>query len=170
MTTKRPGWLRTPAELAKVPLPSPLRQLTVQEGEDLVHRLNVKASRTVAAEEFAFLAEQPPIRYEAAVERVWGQLQRELQKQPHDQFLRGARDALLWAYGHSQAGPVSGEPAKHQPPRWSDLYREDGIASDALAGRLDHPPQLPRAYITGVEHALLWLQCATDDPPAGPLR
>ena len=169
MTTDKPAWLMTLDELAALPLPPEPPELTPEEGVALIRELNAK-SRSVTMEEYAFLAHQPPIRETAAVERALGHLREELRATPEDPFLKGVYDAFAWAYGHQQLGPVSGQPTEKKPPRWSDLGEEATAAADALTGALDHPPQLPQSYIVGVEHTMLWLQCGTDDPPAGPLQ
>lgn len=169
MTTDKPAWQMTLAELAAIPLPPEPPELTPEEGAALIRELNVKC-RPVTMEEYAFLAHQPAIRDMAAVERTLGHLREGLRATPEDPFLKGVRDAFAWAYGHQPLGPVSGEPAEEKPPRWVDLREEAAVAADALAGALDDPPQLPKDYIVGVEHTTLWLHCGTDDPPAGPLQ
>lgn len=165
MTTDKPAWLMTPAELAALPLPPEPPELTPEEGAALIRRLNETTLLSVTSEELDFLSKRPPVRYAADVARIRHLLD---QKDDGSQFYRGVRAGLDYAAGRLVVGPLTGEPPRRCPPWCGDLDREVSLAADALEGDVDEPLPYSRDYIVGVEHVCMWLNCTTSDPPVGP--
>lgn len=75
------------------------------------------------------------------------------------QFRRGALDALRWLCVGGP-GPLSGELAG-LPVRSQAIVRELAAAEAIIYGE----PSACRDYACGLEHALMWAECATPAPP-----
>lgn len=75
-------------------------------------------------------------------------------------FRTGARAALLWAT-RGGAGPLTGAIVTPPPPM-REIVAELSAAEAIIYGR----PSTCRDFAVGVEHALLWVECATPTPPS----
>ena len=75
-------------------------------------------------------------------------------------FRAGARAALLWAT-RGGAGPLTGAMVTPPPPMRA-IVAELSAAEAIIYGR----PSTCRDFAVGVEHALLWVECATPTPPS----
>ena len=73
-------------------------------------------------------------------------------------FSRGAAAALRWLIA---GGPGPLTSATTGPVDFGGIVRELAAAEAIIYG----PPSTGREYARGVEHALLWAECATSGPP-----
>jgi len=73
-------------------------------------------------------------------------------------FSRGAAAALRWLVAGGP-GPLTG--ATGGPVDFGGIVQELAAAEAIIYG----PPSTGREYARGVEHALLWAECATSCPP-----
>lgn len=74
-------------------------------------------------------------------------------------FEQGALDALRWV-SEGGPGPLTGS-VEGRPVSVQAIVRELATAEEVIYGR----PSRCRDYGRGVEHALMWAQCATAAPP-----
>jgi hypothetical protein len=77
-------------------------------------------------------------------------------------YYRGALAALQWI-AEGGPGPLTGHP-QTQPLPAAAIVHELAAAEALIYGH----PSTRRNYASGVEHALMWAQHATPDPPRTP--
>ncbi|MFI6576633.1 hypothetical protein ACIBFB_12595 [Nocardiopsis sp. NPDC050513] len=147
-----------------------VRPLTAAERSDLRRRLNGPggARQALNASERDHLARVPAVRDAGRVRAVRRALRTAGRA---DEYAAGVAAALAFAAGDESEGPVSGERPGTQPPVGGDLGAEEALAQRLLRGQplaADRPRARSRAFLVGVEHSLMWLQCRTDDPPVAP--
>lgn len=157
-----PWWALTPDQLEQLDAGLPeLRELSADEGHELIERLNSHAQHALSPEEWEFVARQPAIRYAADIERLVSQAARE----NDTEFVAGVRVALDYARGQAAVGPLTNAPTRQNPPCCQELEAEATTARDSAAGMLDSPLNCSRELAAGVEDTMTWLTCGTDTPP-----
>lgn len=155
--------------IAEAPPMPPPREITPEEGAELIRRLNApRGDRLVLdVDQAHYISDQPPIRSPEAV----AELERRLREEPGDgDFYRAICETLDFAFGRTPTGPLSGEPPKHTPPTCGDLYHEEAVALRYINRETLHtesPLRRSQDFAVGVEHTCMYLQCRTDDPPWG---
>ena len=76
----------------------------------------------------------------------------------------GVVQALAWALGN-QPAPMTGTAPPATGVTTSDVGHEEDLALDVLYRRRPPEAGMSPSYVSGVEHALLWIRDGTDQPP-----